>query len=101
MKIWHVTNTDNVAEIRESGTIKATPQWVRTYDDNGQEIDIIEDRAYYCEDEQSAVNLKEVMEYWREGALEIVELDAEEIHNPVKDSKTPEGWFSKKNIKLK
>jgi hypothetical protein len=100
MKIFRVQTRATTGQIARERCIKPTLQIVRTYDEYGQEVDVDELRAYYCESAEAAKELKASFHHYRGGSWEIVEYDAEVV-NPQRDHKTHGGWFSRQVIKIK
>lgn len=101
MKIFRVLTEQDQRQIRQQGLIEARPVWIRTYDDYGQEVDELENRAYYCESLESAEMLKASFEYWRYNTQWQVEEYEAEVIEPRRDYKTPGGWYSRQNIRIR
>lgn len=98
MRIFHISSKESLEEIKSSGEIKTNPQFVGSYNEYGEEITEVEDRVYFCTDEEAAQDIASSFEYYRGGDWEIAEFEAD-VDDPQPDPKS-KGWFSRKSIKI-
>ena|SRR3972149_394640 len=99
MKIYHISSPLAQMQIRVSGVIKAAPQLVWDYDENGQTVQVEQNRAYFCKTRNEAIYMKNSFEFFLGGMWEIGEFEVYELPHHRQDPKSV-GYFAGEDIIL-
>lgn len=102
MKIFHVSTKSGLKSISESKIIEARPQAFPSYDDDGQETDILENRAYVCLNKESGQVICQALTNRREADHVLGEFETQGDVALEPDPKFKgQGFFSGQDIEIK